>query len=274
MSWVTSLRWPPVRVTASGMLVASVIRWSLLPVLPRSTGLRPVLGPLLTPGCESRRPPHGRSPGCPRCGAWPRALREAGATRRPQPTRPGAASTSCPSRSPVVAAGVPTGSRYAVRTGRPGRPSGPDAASALDDGCDARLSATAVRSPPTVNPRHATASAEPPHTPGSTLPKRSNHLENHFVRSPKTILGGYLVGFVNRDGTSWVRTDRSHVRRARSSPRGAKGRQGAPRPGRHVLPRQRAPHRRPCRPPRGAAGHSASRPVLTPKTVVMTVQCG
>lgn len=46
MSWVTSLRLPPVRVTASGMPVASVIRWCLLPVLPRSTGLRPVLGPL------------------------------------------------------------------------------------------------------------------------------------------------------------------------------------------------------------------------------------
>lgn len=46
MSWVTSLRLPPVSVAASGMPVASVIRWCLLPVLPPSTGLGPSWNPL------------------------------------------------------------------------------------------------------------------------------------------------------------------------------------------------------------------------------------
>ena len=75
------------------MPVASVIRWCLLPVLPRSTGLRPVLGPLLTPECESRRPPPGRSPGRSHCGAWPGGTHAAAATRRPRSTQPGAGHT-------------------------------------------------------------------------------------------------------------------------------------------------------------------------------------
>jgi hypothetical protein len=49
--------------------------------------------PLLTSRRGSRRPLSGRSPGHPRCGAWPRALRGVGATRRPRSTQPGAAST-------------------------------------------------------------------------------------------------------------------------------------------------------------------------------------
>jgi hypothetical protein len=46
ISWVTSLRFPPVSDTASGMPCASVIRWCFEPVLARSTGLAPVLGRL------------------------------------------------------------------------------------------------------------------------------------------------------------------------------------------------------------------------------------
>jgi hypothetical protein len=38
MSWVMSLRLPPVRLTASGMPPASQIRWCLEPERPRSTG--------------------------------------------------------------------------------------------------------------------------------------------------------------------------------------------------------------------------------------------
>ena len=45
-SWVTSLRLPPVRGTASGMPAASVIRWCLDPLRPRSTGLGPTWSPL------------------------------------------------------------------------------------------------------------------------------------------------------------------------------------------------------------------------------------
>jgi len=44
-SWVTSLRFPPVVIAASGIPCASTIRWCLLPVLPRSTGDGPVAGP-------------------------------------------------------------------------------------------------------------------------------------------------------------------------------------------------------------------------------------
>ncbi|MDQ0605181.1 hypothetical protein QF037_009526 [Streptomyces canus] len=45
ISWVTSLRLPPVVIAASGMPCASTIRWCLLPALPRSTGDGPVAGP-------------------------------------------------------------------------------------------------------------------------------------------------------------------------------------------------------------------------------------
>lgn len=48
----------------------------------------------------------------------------------------------------------------------------------------ARPWAAAARSPPPIRHRHTTTSTEPLHTPGSTAPERSNHLEDHFVRSP------------------------------------------------------------------------------------------
>ncbi len=47
ISWVTSLRWPPVSVPASGVPWASVIRWCSEPSLRRSTGLGPVWSPSL-----------------------------------------------------------------------------------------------------------------------------------------------------------------------------------------------------------------------------------
>ena len=46
MSWVMSLRLPPVRITASGIPLASVIRWCFEPGFARSTGLGPVWSPL------------------------------------------------------------------------------------------------------------------------------------------------------------------------------------------------------------------------------------
>ena len=46
ISWVTSLRCPPVNVTARGRPPASVIRWCLEPGRPRSTGLGPTSSPL------------------------------------------------------------------------------------------------------------------------------------------------------------------------------------------------------------------------------------
>ena len=41
-SWVTSGRLAPVRIVASGMPFASVIRWCFDPALRRSVGLGPV----------------------------------------------------------------------------------------------------------------------------------------------------------------------------------------------------------------------------------------
>ena len=46
ISWVTSLRLPPVSVTASGMPLVSQIRWCLEPGRPRSTGDGPTWSPL------------------------------------------------------------------------------------------------------------------------------------------------------------------------------------------------------------------------------------
>src|SRR5271156_1288796 len=48
MSWVASLRFPPVSETASGIPCPSVITWSFEPVRARSTGLGPVFGPPFT----------------------------------------------------------------------------------------------------------------------------------------------------------------------------------------------------------------------------------
>src|SRR5690242_8247982 len=65
MSWVTSCRLPPVSVAASGMPPASVITWCLDPARARSTGLGPVLAPLLALARATRPPPPAtsRSPG-------------------------------------------------------------------------------------------------------------------------------------------------------------------------------------------------------------------
>ncbi len=49
ISWVTSLRLPPVRETASGMPWPSTMRWCLLPGRARSTGLGPLSGPVERP---------------------------------------------------------------------------------------------------------------------------------------------------------------------------------------------------------------------------------
>ena len=129
------------------------------------------LGPPLTRGCGSRRRPPGRSPGHWRCGAWRGEPRAAGTTRQPRSTRPGAASRSCPTRSRVLAAGVPRRSPCAARTGCPGTPTGPDVACAQGAGSDAQPWAVAARSLRAVRRRLPTASAAPPHTSGSAVPE-------------------------------------------------------------------------------------------------------
>lgn len=54
-SWVTSCALAPVSRQASGMPLASVIRWCLLPSLRRSTGLGPVFSPPKAPAARQSR---------------------------------------------------------------------------------------------------------------------------------------------------------------------------------------------------------------------------
>ena len=82
MSWVTSLRFPPVSDTASGMPCALVIRWCFEPGRARSTGLGPVLGHLSAPARESCQSPPWTSPAPRRRSARPAAIRAAAATPR------------------------------------------------------------------------------------------------------------------------------------------------------------------------------------------------
>lgn len=77
------------------------------------------------------------------------------------------------------------GSRCAGRTGCPETRAGPGAACARGAGSGAQLLATAARSPPTTRHRLPRATAEPPRTSGSSVPKRPNHLGDHFLRSTK-----------------------------------------------------------------------------------------
>jgi hypothetical protein len=80
LSWVTSLRFPPVSDTASGTPCPSTMRWCLLPGRARSTGLGPLLGPVGRRG--SRTGPAGPAPAvCPRPSSDPASA----TTARPAP---------------------------------------------------------------------------------------------------------------------------------------------------------------------------------------------
>lgn len=68
MSWVTSLRLPP--VAASGTPVTSGSGGACCPSCPGRRGFVPSWCPPLTHECGSRRPPLRRSPGRSRGGAW------------------------------------------------------------------------------------------------------------------------------------------------------------------------------------------------------------
>ena len=124
-SWVTSLRFPPVSDTASGMPWPSTMRWCLLPGRARSTGLGPLWGPVGPRERARSRSPPSTSPAGPSTAASPAAPRAADPRRRPRFRPPGAASRSSPSQSPAPAAGTPTGCRYAGRTESRTGPGGP-----------------------------------------------------------------------------------------------------------------------------------------------------
>lgn len=114
-----SLRFPPVRLTASGTPEASVRRWCLEPGRPRSTGLGPVfeLPFLPAPGWSPRSPVKSRSHR--RRAAWPKAADEGAPTPRPPATPQADASKSPPSPSQAQPTDRARGSRCAAHRGSP-----------------------------------------------------------------------------------------------------------------------------------------------------------
>ena len=138
MSWVTSLRLPPVSVTASGMALPSVSRWCLLPGRARSTGLGPIASSPLWPGHVRRRPRPASSRSGVRRAARP-ATHAAGPRRRLGSSPATCASTSSLTRSRTAGEGRPRRSRSTAKTGcrsgrpdRPGQPTWPACASSSD----------------------------------------------------------------------------------------------------------------------------------------------
>ncbi len=172
MSWETSLRLPPVRVTVRGMPVASVIRWCSLSALPRPTGLRSVLGPPLAPECENRRPLPGRSPGRSRRAASPGASGAAGATRRRRSTRPSGATSLPPRhhhRHPHHRCGHPgpdLARRHRPHPPEDGRPLTPTAG--YGPATPAATNRSAASTPPKASNTTTPASSSAPTSPGKT----------------------------------------------------------------------------------------------------------
>ncbi|MGY0071646.1 relaxase domain-containing protein [Streptomyces sp. QTS137] len=121
-----------------------------------------------TDGSRSPKLPGVRSLSEPRDGRRGSAIRAFGACTvyRPVEQSPGDLPWPPPS-SRTAYESAP--SLTARRTGCSGTPAGPGAACARDDGADAPLSVTAARSPLTARRRLPTASAEPLHTPGSSV---------------------------------------------------------------------------------------------------------
>ena len=133
ISWVMSLRLPPVSDTASGIPCPSVITWCFEPGLARPTGLGPVSGRPSPPARASCQSPPWTSPAPRPRSARPAAAHEAAATPRPHASPAAAASTSSPSRTPAPAARTPTGYRYTGRTRSRTGPCGHPAACVQDD---------------------------------------------------------------------------------------------------------------------------------------------
>ena len=116
-SWVTSLRLAPVRMTARGMPCASVIRWCLEPGRARSVGLGPVFDPHPQHEWRKNRRCNGTNRSCRPCASGPTAPHAACPRHLPLARRAGAASNSCPSRSPFPGAASPKGCCFVEQTG-------------------------------------------------------------------------------------------------------------------------------------------------------------
>ena len=155
-NWVTSLRLAPVRMTASGMPWASVMRWCLEPGRARSVGFGPVF---------DRRPRHEwkRNRQCSatsqsgRQGAVVPAAKRANGPRPRLPARPEAvASNSCQNHNPVPWAAFPRECRSGAQTRSPPEPHDHPVASVLDTWLGAAWAAArAGRSAPTTRHRES-----------------------------------------------------------------------------------------------------------------------
>ena len=153
---VTSLRLAPVRMTASGMPWASVMRWCLEPGRARSVGFGPVF---------DRHPRHEwkRNRQCSatsqsgRQGAAVPAARRASGPKPRLPARPEAvANNSCQNRNPVPWAAFPTECRSGAQTEFPPEPLDHPAAFARDIWLgEAWAVARAERSAPTTRHRES-----------------------------------------------------------------------------------------------------------------------
>ena len=103
-SWVTSWRLAPVRITASGMPCASVMRWCFEPGRARSVGLGPVFDPHQPRGSRRSRRPRATSLCGPLRVALQEAVRAVGPRHRRPASRADGASSSCRCRNPSRAA--------------------------------------------------------------------------------------------------------------------------------------------------------------------------
>lgn len=94
--------------------------------------------------------------------------RAAAARRRPRSSLADGASRSCPSRSRGLAAGTPTGCRYAARTGSRRAPRGPATACGPDTESAAHAEAAAAPSGPTARRTRSTVISPHPTERAST----------------------------------------------------------------------------------------------------------
>ena len=157
ISWVTSLRLPPVSVDGQRDAVRLddhvVFAAGLAPVHRARAGFRPALHRAQVGGVDDRR---GRGRACRLPAARPAAPHAAAARPQPRSSPATRASRSSLSRSPAPAAGTATRSPYIRRTGSRTAPADPPDAYVQDGGSYVGPRAAAARSAPTASPRPPT----------------------------------------------------------------------------------------------------------------------
>ena len=191
--------------TASGMPLASVIRWRLEPARPRSVGLGPVSSPPFW-----REPTHcPRKPGSNqwhRPGPGGRAGRDAALSRpRRLASRAAAASTSCPTRSPSLGGASPKGRRSSAQTGCPSAPPGVGSV-AGHLSASAAPAAAAVRSGTIIHQIREAWPCRPQQPARTAVPG--------FVRRSTTTAGIAVINWAAMEAWSWSQRMKLSIGRA------------------------------------------------------------